>query len=410
MKLRLLALLVCLSVPLSLIGKNNDWPKVKNDCGQVFTPTTPDPSVPPPALWSRALSCGTDFFTARPVHVTIQSIVPGGGFGPGLTFHEDFNRGKWQKYFEATGVSSFQAFWATGAKFRATHDRFGKNNSARDRFALDFYSSAQGLPQMPFYGIGPNTVKANVVDFSARYVTAGADVFNPFSSWFAAGGKIESIWPEVGGATGSGVPSITTFFTEATAPGLTAQPNLMHYEAYGEPRRTRGKFEFDYKVSYGFYQDTDMGHYSFRRFMVDGIHTFHPMGNSGGILTVHDRLSLSDTSDGNVVPFYMQQTLGGSDINDQPTLRGFADYRFRAPDNMLFQVEYNQRIWGPVGGLAFYDTGQVSNQASDLSFADMRHSFGFGLSFWAGEKTWFKIYVGLGSGEGVHPYFGIPKF
>jgi len=40
----------------------------------------------------------------------------------------------------------------------------------------------------------------------------------------------------------------------------------------------------------------------------------------------------------------------------------------------------------------------------------MRQSFGFGLSFWAAEKQWFKIYVGLGSGEGVHPYFGIPRF
>ena len=33
-----------------------------------------------------------------------------------------------------------------------------------------------------------------------------------------------------------------------------------------------------------------------------------------------------------------------------------------------------------------------------------------GLSFWAGNKSWFKIYVGFGSREGVHPYRGIPKF
>jgi len=55
------------------------------------------------------------------------------------------------------------------------------------------------------------------------------------------------------------------------------------------------------------------------------------------------------------------------------------------------------------------DTGQVANQASNLDLAQMRHSFGFGLSLWAGEKQWFKIYTGFASGEGVHPYFGIPK-
>jgi hypothetical protein len=60
--------------------------------------------------------------------------------------------------------------------------------------------------------------------------------------------------------------------------------------------------------------------------------------------------------------------------------------------------------------LTFYDTGQVANSASALSLTQMRHSFGFGTSFWAGNKVWFKIYVGLGSGEGVHPYFGIPSF
>jgi outer membrane translocation and assembly module TamA len=38
-------------------------------------------------------------------------------------------------------------------------------------------------------------------------------------------------------------------------------------------------------------------------------------------------------------------------------------------------------FWSPVGGLVFYDTGQVANQASDLDFTRIRHSFGFGLSF-----------------------------
>jgi len=94
-------------------------------------------------------------------------------------------------------------------------------------------------------------------------------------------------------------------------------------------------------------ESADSGHFSFRRFGIDGKHTFHPFNRPEDILTIHDRLTISDTSNGNVVPFYMQETLGGSDINGQPTLRGFADYRFRAPDLMLIQVEYDRRIWGP---------------------------------------------------------------
>jgi hypothetical protein len=249
-----------------------------------------------------------------------------------------------------------------------------------------------------------------LVNFQERDVAAGADVFNPFSAWFGAGGRIESLWADVGGATGPGLRSITTQYNESTAPGLASQPNLIHYQVFAEPRRTRHKFQFDYKVGYNFYQDHDTGHYSFRRFKVDGTHTFHPTGRAEDVLTIHNRLTISDTDSGNAIPFFQQETLGGSDINGQPTLRGFPDYRFRGPDLVLIQVEYDQRVWGPIGLLGFYDTGQVAVKASDLSFAKMRQSFGFGLSVWAGNKAVFKVYVGLGSGEGTHTYVGIPAF
>jgi len=77
---------------------------------------------------------------------------------------------------------------------------------------------------------------------------------------------------------------------------------------------------------------------------------------------------------------------------------------------VLIQVQYDRRIWGPVGLLGFYDTGEVANRAADLSLADMRHSFGFGVSIWAGNRAVFRALVGLGSGEGRHLYFGIPTF
>jgi hypothetical protein len=393
---------------LSYAASSNDWPEVGKECGEVFKAPAPPP--PPPNFISRLFSCGSGFFTARPVHLTVKSIVPGGGYAVGPTFGEMFNRGKWQRDLTMTGVASTRQFWQTEAKFTASHDKFGINNSARDRFTYDIYSHARGLPQMVYYGIGPHTNSSTLTDFRERDVVAGADIFNPFSAWFAAGGRLESIWSDVSGVTDPSLRSITSVFNEATAPGLIAQPNLIHYEIYGEPRRTRGKFQFDYKVGYNFYEDHNSGHYSFRRFKIDGTHVFHPTGRNEDVLTIHDRLTISGTGGASVVPFYLQETLGGSDIDGQPTLRGFGDYRFRAPDLALIQVEYDQRIWGPLGLLGFYDTGQVAVKASDLNFSDMRHSFGFGLSIWAGNKAVFKAYLGLGSGEGHHTFIGIPAF
>src|SRR5258708_2048643 len=117
---------------------NNDWPKVREDCNQVFHPKPGPP--PPPKFINRFMGCGMDFFTARPVHLTVKSIVPGSGFGLGPTFMQPLNRGKWQREFVATGVASMRQFWWTEARFTATHDKFGKDNSARDRFAYDVYA------------------------------------------------------------------------------------------------------------------------------------------------------------------------------------------------------------------------------------------------------------------------------
>lgn len=404
---------IILAGSINCAAGDNDWPKVKTDCGQVTSPPPPPPDSPsgtkPTPLWKRFSGCATDFFRARPAHLTVKSIVPGGGFGPGITFSEEFNHDKWQRNFAATGVSSLREFWLGEAKLEATHPKFGQRNEESKRFKVDFYANAKGLPNMIYYGIGPTVSRTSAAHYSERYVTAGGEVFNPISSWLGIGGRVEGIWPQIDGVTEPGVISITSAFNESTAPGLTAQPNLIHDEVYAEVFRQH-KFEFDYKIGYNFYQDTDTGHYTFRRFRVDGLHTFHLFNSAENILTIHDRLTISGTSDTNVVPFYLQETLGGSDINGDPTLRGFVDYRFRAPDLMLFQVEYDHRVWGPIGLLGFYDTGEVANRAADLSFADMRHSFGFGMSIWAANKAWFKIYVGLGSGEGAHPYFGIPSF
>lgn len=376
----------------------------KEDCGTIFHPPPPKTSV------KQAEACLADFFTARPVHITVKSIVPGGGFGFGPTYNKDLNNGRWQNHLNITGVASLRQFWETGALFTATHTRFGGNNSARDRFRINAYANARDLPLMPYYGIGGNLGQQNLVNYREREVKAGADVINPFSAWFAAGGTFETIWPDIGGVSNAGVRSIEKVFGEATAPGLTSQPAFLHYEVFAEPRHTQGPFEFTYKVGYHFYQDTNSGHYSFRRFKVDGTHIFHPEKRDDSFLTIHSRLTLSDVAGGNAVPFYFQETLGGSDIEGEPTLRGFRDYRFRAPDNMLIQVQYDRRVWGPLGLLGFYDTGQVANRAGDLSLGDMRHSFGFGVSVWSGNRAVFRASIGLGSGEGRHLYFGVPKF
>src|SRR5439155_11177431 len=71
---------------------------------------------------------------------------------------------------------------------------------------------------------------------------------------------------------------------------------------------------------------------------------------------------------GNVVPFYFQPTLGGSDINGASALPSYQDYRFRAPNNILVRASFEHSIWGPLGVTALIDEGKVALRRGDLDF------------------------------------------
>lgn len=374
---------------------------IKRDCGQWS--------------FSFAKNCVVDLFTGDPVNIIAASVVPGGGVAVGGRYTKLFNtRGGWQNQLQASSASSLRAFWFTDAKFTMTHRPFGANNSARDRFAIRTFVKTRNLPRLPYYGIGPNTSTGNRADYNMNNQDVGVTLSNPLSGWLAVGGTFESIWSQVGGIADPSITSIERRYNESTAPGLARQPTMLHRELYVRPHYgSTPPYMLDYRVGFNWYHDTGSGQYSFSRLVADLQHNIYPERPGGvirrdSLLNLRAYLSTSFTNNGNTVPFYFQETLGGSDINGYPTLRGFRDYRFRGPNAVLFQGEYSRRIWGPVGALAFYDAGTVGRTRSDLSLTNLRHSFGGGLALYLADKVVFRAYVGLGSGEGVHPYFGIP--
>lgn len=339
-----------------------------------------------------------------------------------------------------TGGSSIREFWFGDADLTLSHRAWGGlHTSARDRFTLQIYGHGWGLPTMPFYGIGPNTARSNLTDFQERDFWTGLSVFNPVNRWLNISGTAEYLKPQVGGVNDPNVRSIDDFYREATAPGLTHQPGLGHYMVGVLPKYSWTRTSINSEVAFHEYQDAGSGHYSFHKFRADFLQAIYPetqreatAGGNGkvrkqprydSVIYIAGRFSASIANGGNTVPFYLQETLGGSDINNVATLRGYQDYRFRAPDLFSIQVQYERRllpstapgadvstlrrVTGALGIMAFYDAGEVANTVSDLGFDKLRHSFGFGLTFWSGEKVWFRAYVGLGSGEGLHNFVGV---
>jgi hypothetical protein len=431
-RIALLSLAALASIPLA---QANEWDKegmaLEDSCKGLFGNLSMIPK------------CGAFFFNSgKPVRMMIpHSIVPGGGTEIGPLFIQPLDIHNWaESNLTIDGGSSIRGFWFGDAALTFNHRKFGGEwNTARDSFQLQFYSRARGLQRMPFYGIGPNTSRTNLTDFKERDISTGASVFIPLQSWFAVGGAGEYLSPRISGVHDSGVRSIDNFYSEATAPGLAQQPNFSHYEVFATPRKEWRWTQVRSKVSWNYYRDHDTGRYSSHKFRIDFLQTIYPewqtepTGGGNGrtrrqpkydsVLYISGRVSVAGAGTGKVVPFYLQDTLGGSDIDNIPTLRGFQDYRFRAPAQFFLQTQYERRLLpaakpgatqstlrsvaGAVGMLAFYDAGEVANKAGDLNFSDMRQSFGFGLTFWSGNKVWFRAYVGLGSGEGSHQFFGV---
>ncbi len=359
------------------------------------------------------VGCLTSVFTYDTIHPIVQSIVPGGGIGLGAQYKLDSPRGEWHRIVTVKGAISLRDFWMVEPMLTLRHPKFGgKKRPGDEAFSAHVYLRARNLPRMPYYGLGPHSSRDNLVNFRERDIFVGADVLNPVTTWLAAGAVLEFIRPDVGGVHKGTVRSVDQYFTEATAPGLFTQPNFIHSEVFVHPHH-RDPFEFDWHIGYNFYHDTDTGRYSFRRFRADLKHNIY-LERSGGIpkrdsvLSIRGLLSMSDAGSGNAIPFYMQETLGGSDIHGDAMLRGFADYRFRGPNLVLLQTQYERRLWSYFGVLGFYDAGQVAIKKDDLSLSNMRQSFGFGISLWAEARVVFRAYVGLGSGEGRHTFIGIP--
>jgi hypothetical protein len=133
-----------------------------------------------------------------------------------------------------------------------------------------------------------------------------------------------------------------------------------------------------------------------------------------GTVSVTGRVTTSYASDVSAVPFYLQPTLGGADLEGVDTLRGLVDYRLRAPNRVLVQVNFDKPIYnvgikghplGQYGLYVFFDAGNVSLKPGDLLANGLRKDVGVGFSVAVQNKIVARVYVGFGAGEGSHPNF-----
>jgi hypothetical protein len=312
---------------------------------------------------------------------------------------------------------------------------------------FNLYAQAISPNKLYFFGLGNDSTLAGQSVFGMTQTIVGGNVIKPVYEWSAIRelklallGEVNGRFVNVRGDNGQSAPSIETLYTNATAPGLNSQPGFVQLgEGFRiDPVLFKDHFELNYLGNFQQFFAPSSSTNSFLRWTADLNHTFYLYGytksgakntdatgpdecasngakcpeiphtrNLNGSIGVRFLLSESINSATSAVPFYFQQTLGGADIDGGMALGSYQDYRFRAPNLLLLQENFEHSIWGPFGFKFMTDEGRVALTRGDLGFDHLKHSFAAGLTLRAGGVPMVSLMFSWGGPEGHHNIFNM---
>jgi hypothetical protein len=332
--------------------------------------------------------------------------------------------------------------------------------SLPERPVINLYVQAISLNKLTYFGSGPGTTEAGRSFYGLRETILGGNAIKPFYAKLSAAlfGELNGRFVDIRPRLGELSPPIQLIYTEASTPGLTNQPGTLQL---GEGVRMRpvlfdALLHLNYNLTYQQFIAPGNSNFSFQRLTTDlsqqialyrkTTRMVIPRDTNGpdecsvdrdtenpectvdrfaerpdclkaskdpdckaitrdlqGSIGLRFFLAASMTPGGNVVPFYFQPTLGGSDINGNPSLSSYQDYRFRAPNVLLLRESFEHSLWNlPVGFTFMADEGKVALTRGDLGSNPWLHSFSTGLTLRAGGFPQVFLLFSWGGKEGTH--------
>jgi hypothetical protein len=253
-----------------------------------------------------------------------------------------------------------------------------------------------------YFGEGPDTEEEDQTTFRLRDASYDLVVGYHLSSRLAVTLRTGFLQTSLGPGREESFPTTQERFDETSAPGLVGQPDYFHVTSQvfvdfrdqpGNPRKG-GMIALQHSR----FDDRDSDAYRFDRWAAD-LRGFVPLGTPSRVLALRALATIDDRSGGARVPFYMQETLGGSH-----TLRGFRNFRFRGEKLLLFQAEYRWEAAPAVEFAIFGDAGRVASSGEDLDLEDLETDYGFGVRFKTFKVLLFRLDFAK-SNEGQRFYF-----
>lgn len=312
---------------------------------------------------------------------TPNGLYPWGGSvysGGGLALGAGFRRG-----FGDTGAVNLLGGYSI-RNYKLAEVSVRLPELADRRVAFDLTGEWTDAPQVRYHGLGGDSDRASRTAYGLELLSAGVTGRVKPSSWFQIGGGAEYL--EVTQSAGAGrYPSIEEVFTPVTAPGLDSDPTYVRSRVFAivDWRKRPGYTGSGglYRVEAIDYSAQSGGELSFRQYEGEVAQLF-PILRANWVIAVRGLVTTTDAPHGDVVPFYLAPSLGGSS-----TLRGYPDFRYRGNHRMLASAEYR---WTPARFMdmaIFYDAGKVTDRRSELDFDDLKRSYGVGARFHSQQGT-----------------------
>ena len=244
------------------------------------------------------------------------------------------------------------------------------------RIELKLRVEARDLKAVNFFGLGNDSSRDTDTSFRLEDTLVGG------YAWLNPRGLLsfgaEGAFYRAEADSGSDPPSVEDVFPLPEVPG--AQDPETDYSVVG------GWVEFDIREKWDDpnvgvvaritgrrWDDTDLNDFDFTR-VIGEVKGYIPLGPKNRILALRLRGSRSTPDGGDVVPFYLMETLGGA-----KSIRGYDEFRFRDRSNLLVNLEYRWEVWTFADFTVFFDAGKVFADDDEFNFKGMHTGYGFGI-------------------------------
>jgi hypothetical protein len=303
--------------------------------------------------------------------VHMGGLITGSGFAVGPEYYRhDLMQD--QVSVRASVRASIQKFYLMDAEISLPR-------LANDHAFVNVYAIHRNYPHIDYYGPGPHSAKTGrstwALEDTAFQTTVGVQPVHGLR----LGGIGRYLQNNVYRGHDDRFVPTDLIYTETTTPGLQFQTDYLQGGGFiqfdwrdnpGGPRRGGNYF-----AQYATYSDIQRSHYSFERVDLEA-QQYIPFFNQRRVIALRGKVEATSPHRGNLVPFYLQPTLGGSE-----DLRGFRPFRFYDNNAVILNGEYRWEVFSGLDMALFVDAGQVFPDWHQINYRHLQSDAGFGFRF-----------------------------